>query len=363
MIHALIVLGSTGGHIYPGLVLGEELRSRGEDAVFIVADREIARDIVKKSGFRFSVMAGEGLKRKFSPALGRFVLKFAKGIFQSLAIIIKERPRVVVGMGGYLTPQVVLSARLMGLPVVIHEQNVMPGLANRMLARIATRIAVSFSATAEYFPSRKVVFTGNPVRKEILACSREEGTENLNLDKNRKNILIFGGSQGSSSINFAMVSALEFLTPLKDKVQFIHITGIKQFSSLMEAYRKQGYGACVLPYLHRMEYAYAASDLVISRSGATTLAELVARNLPSVLIPYPHATEDHQTVNADLLVREGAAVIIPDKDLTGERLADVLLSLFRQAGELDWMKEKAGALYSDNSAGRFADVIESVTKI
>ena len=361
-MRVFVILGGTGGHIYPGLALGDELRKRNNEVILIGKKEGIGKRTAEESGFPFFHIAGEGLARKLSLRNLGFFRKSILGFFQSLKIFRHFRPDVVVGMGGYLSFPAVLAAKISRIPCMIHEINVTPGLANRVLARIADRVMVSFEETREYFPSNNTFLTGSPVRQSILSCSRSEGLRKLNLVEGKRNILIFGGSHGAYSINLAMVKALNFLNPVKNKIQIIHIAGIEQFSKIREEYEKKDYAICVLPYLLHMEYAYSCSDLVICRSGASTVSEIVAKGLPSILVPYPYATGGHQKANAEFLSRRGASLLIEDHHLTPELLADTIIRLLDKKTELKSMAENARRLSFGDGAARIADLIESYGK-
>jgi len=356
----LIVLGGTGGHIYPGLALGEKLRNRNNEVILVGRKGGIGERIAEESGFSFSQIVGEGLVRGFSLKVFNFLGKSIQGFFQSIQIFRSFKPDIVLGMGGYLAFPVVLAAKIFRISCAIHEQNVLPGLANRVLAKIVNRIMVSFKETERYFPYKKTFLTGNPVRQSILSCSRSEGLRKLNLVEGKKSILVFGGSQGAQSVNMAMVKALNFLTPVRKKIQIIHIVGIEQFSKIREEYEKRDYSTCVLPYLLHMEYAYSCSDLVISRSGASTVAEIIAKGLPSILIPYPYATRGHQKANAEFLSKRGACLFIEDSRLTGELLADTIIHLIDNEAELREMAENTKRLSIDDAATKMADLIEAM---
>jgi len=356
----LIALGGTGGHIYPGLALGEKLRSRNNQVILVGKKGGIGERIARESGFSFFHIVGEGLVRKFSLKVFPFLAKLFQGFFQSMQIFRSFRPDVVVGIGGYLTFSLILAARISRISCAIHEPNVLPGLANRVLARIVDRIMVSFKETEKYFPPGKTFLTGSPVRQSILNYPRSEGLRKLDLVEGKKNILVFGGSQGARSINLAMVKALNFLNPLEKKIQIIHIVGIEQFSEIKEKYEKKNYSARVLPYLLHMEHAYSCCDLVISRSGASTIAEIIAKGLPSILIPYPYATGGHQKANANLLSKRGGCLLIEDSRLTGELLADVIIRLIEDEAELRRIAENTRRLSIDDAATKMADLIEAM---
>lgn len=358
-MRVLIALGGTGGHIYPGLALGEKLTKRNNEVILVGRKGGIGERIARESGFSFFQIVGEGLVRKFSLKVFRFLAKSLQGFFQSIQIFRSFRPDIVVGMGGYLAFPVVLAAKISRITCAIHEPNVVPGLANRVLARMVDRIMIGFRETEKYFPSEKTFITGSPVRQSILDCPRSEGLRRFDLVEGKKNILIFGGSQGARSINLAMVKALNFLNPLQKKIQIIHIVGIEQFAEMKKEYEKTDYVARVLPYLLHMEYAYSCCDLVISRSGASTVAEIITKGLPSILIPYPYATGGHQKANAEFLSKRGACLLIEDHQLTGELLGDVIIGLIEDEAELRGMAENTRRLSIEDAATEMADLIET----
>jgi len=356
----LIVLGGTGGHIYPGIALGEKLRNRNNEVILVGRKGKFAERIARESGFSLFQIVGEGLVRRISLRIFAVLLKAINGLFQSIHILRNFRPDIVVGMGGYLSFPILMAAKVSKIKCVIHEQNVIPGLANKILSKIVDRIMVGFEETEKYFPPRKTFITGSPVRESILTCPRNDGLRKLNLADGRKNILVFGGSQGARSINLAMLKAVDFLEPMGKKIQIIHLTGVDQFSEIKEEYEKKNYPACVLPYLIHMEYAYSCSDLVISRSGASTVAEIISKALPSILIPYPYATASHQKANAEFLSKRGACILIEDNRLTGELLADTIISLLENEARLREMAENMIRIRAADVGDRMANLIEAM---
>lgn len=335
----MIVTGGTGGHIYPSIIIGEQLTKRGISVGLITRKDPLAEKILRPSQFTFYYIEGRGFKRSVNPLhIISFFSGFFVGLYQSFILLLQHRPKLVVGMGGYLAPPVVLSARLLLIPAVILEPNVTPGLANKIVAPIVNKVFVSFNKTRDYFPKGKVRIYPTPVRTTILKTDRESAIRDLDLVPQRKNILIFGGSQGAFSINMAMMDALRYLTPIKDKAQVVHITGVDFFSKALNIYEREKYKARVFPYLEHMERAYAVADLAICRSGASTVAEILSLELPSILIPYPYATGNHQFYNAQYLDEAGAAILIRDKELFGERLAGLIISLLNDDTKLGRMK-------------------------
>ena len=358
----VIAMGGTGGHIYPGMVLADQLIEKGNEVIIISRQGGIGQNILKEKKYNVINITGQGLKRKLSFALIVFLLKLKIGFLQSIALMIKLKPDVVIGMGGYLTPPVVLAAKVCGIPCIVHEQNVLPGLSVRLLSGIADKVAVSFEETKAYLKTKNVVVTGNFVRQSIYECSREEGMKQLELSGSLITVLVFGGSQGASTINYSMVEALKYLTPVRGGLQIIHITGLGQFSKIQEEYRKYDYNYKIFPYLHTMEYAYACADLVISRSGATTVSEIIARKLPSILIPYPHATANHQLLNAKVISDKGGGEILKDEELNGEILADKIIKILKDKKELQTMKTNMEKIFPSQDISLFTSIVYNLVK-
>jgi UDP-N-acetylglucosamine--N-acetylmuramyl-(pentapeptide) pyrophosphoryl-undecaprenol N-acetylglucosamine transferase len=325
----IIAAGGTGGHLYPGVALARELRRRGKTPVFIVRCNDAGREILEKEGFGFEEIPVAGMPRRLSLRLFTFAFLQVRSFFAVRRLFRRLRPSVVIGMGGYISFPAVVMARCNGIPTAIHEQNYIPGLANKVLMRIATRVALSFEESLRFFPRNKTVVTGNPVRAELFGASGRDVYRAFNLSPEKFTVLVFGGSQGASVINRTLVQAFPLLAPVKDTVQFLHITGKRDAADMERQYADGGISGRVLPYLHEIGDAYRAADLIVCRSGATTVAELRILNKPSVLIPYLHATANHQEFNAMVLVKAGTAVLIREPELTPELLAEAILSRVR----------------------------------
>lgn len=320
----IIAGGGTGGHLYPGVALAEELVRLGADVLFIVKKNDRGIKILKDRKIPYEEITASGFPRRAFHKLFGFVFASLSGLFASVKLLGKIRPAVVVGMGGYTSFAAVLAGRLMKIPALIHEQNCIPGLTNRILSKFATKIATSFSESQKYFPSGKTILTGNPVRPEILSARRNAAI--FNLDEDKFTVFVFGGSQGASAINYAIVDSLVRLTGYKNKLQFIHATGEKDFEFVADAYRRQSFKSVVQPYIHNIESAYALADLVICRAGATTIGELKCSGIPAIFIPYPHATADHQFYNASAYLSSGGVgEIVIEKDLSPELLVEKII--------------------------------------
>lgn len=340
----LITGGGTGGHIYPALAIAHRLRKENHQILFVGAEEALDREIITREGFGFRSIPVLPLERRFSFSILKFGIKFIMGFFQSFPVLLDFRPHLIVGTGGYSSAPVALAAYFLRIPILIHEQNLYPGLTNRLLSRFAREIDITFPESQEYFKKREIRVTGNPIREEILSLDRERALKNLKLSPERFNLLVFGGSRGARAINHCLARILkEGLLEGKD-LQIILLTGFLDFEYLIQASKDGKVPLFVRPFLHNMADVYGAADLVISRAGATTLAELTACGLPAILIPYPHATSRHQEYNARLLAKEGAAMVILEKDLSPERLAEEILRLMKDRERWERMREKSRGL-------------------
>ncbi|MFH1369332.1 MAG: undecaprenyldiphospho-muramoylpentapeptide beta-N-acetylglucosaminyltransferase [Elusimicrobiota bacterium] len=318
MQRILIAAGGTGGHLYPGMVLGNELRKRGCKTAFICRKNDPCKQVLAGYKFRFFEIAFHGFPRRISFKIFSFFYLLTRSLFSSFAVINSFQPDVVVGMGGYISFPVALAGYLKRIPVVIHEQNALPGMANRLLTFFAKKIAVSFEDSERFFPRDKTIFTGNPVRQELFSAVPEEAFKILGLEQKRITVLIFGGSQGAVRLNHAIIDTLPFLTEYKSSIQFVHITGTMpgEKDRAEHGYDKHGFKASVMEYLDKIGNAYSVADLIICRAGATTISELTILHKPSILVPFPYATGNHQQMNALNLVKKGNAIMIKEKDLS-----------------------------------------------
>ena len=331
----MIAGGGTGGHVYPGIAVAEELRRLrpGAEVVFIGGKRGLEAQAVPDAGFRLRTIMTRGFPRRMWWRWPGAALANVVGLVQALWVVATERPDVVLGTGGYVSAPVAFAAFLLGRPLLIQEQNSIPGLANRWLARIADEVHLSFTEARGYFPRRdNLKITGNPVRAHVLGGDRAVALREFGLVEGRPTVFVFGGSRGARRINEATLEAMRLLKDRVD-VQFILQTGREDFEPARRAVEEQRLPARVLPFLRDIHLAYAAADLVVCRSGAMTLAEIAACGTPAILVPYPFAAHNHQEVNAMNLVERGAAALVLDRELTGERLAREIAHLLadRQA--------------------------------
>jgi UDP-N-acetylglucosamine--N-acetylmuramyl-(pentapeptide) pyrophosphoryl-undecaprenol N-acetylglucosamine transferase len=344
----IIAGGGTGGHLFPALALIEAFKDRDPaNEILLVGSRKgLETRLGVEPGYSLRTIEAVSLKGK--PFWGKVwgLMALPKSLFQSWRLIHSFRPDIVLGVGGYASGPVVLAAWAMGYRTAIHEQNAFPGLSNRVLGRFVDRAFVSFAASARHFPQQKSILTGNPIRKRIRPerIARERGPES------KFTLFIFGGSQGAHRLNLAMMEALTYLQDFKARFQVIHQTGDKDCAEVQEAYRREGFAAKVTPFLHDVDRAYAAADLVLCRAGASTLFELMAMGKPAILVPYPYAANDHQTLNARTLVDAGAALMVANGDLTGTQLSRMLRQLCEDPENLKKIGERAGALAKPNAA-------------
>lgn len=350
-LRVIIAGGGTGGHLYPGLAVAREfLRRRPETSVvFVGTGRDLERQLVPRAGFRLECIRSAGLKGRPVLAKARALGLLPLSGLDAWRLLRRYRPHLVIGVGGYSAGPLVLLAACQGIPTMVLEQNVVPGLTNRLLARVVRAAAVSFEATAPYFRGRAFV-SGNPVRPEFFRVPDLDGREDPVT-----RVLVFGGSQGARALNRAMVDAAPRWRALGTALALVHQTGPRDLDWVRAAYAEQGVVARVEPYIDAMADAMAAADLVVCRAGATTIAELAAAGRPAILVPLPWATDDHQRQNAELLVRAGAAELIAEEELTGARLADRVLALVADPARRRQMGRAARALARPDAAERIVD--------
>jgi UDP-N-acetylglucosamine--N-acetylmuramyl-(pentapeptide) pyrophosphoryl-undecaprenol N-acetylglucosamine transferase len=346
----IIAGGGTGGHIYPGVAVAQEFKRRRPETsvVFVGTARGLETRIVPREGFKLELIEVAALKGVSAGRRVKSLLLLPRSFFAVRSLIRKYRPDVVIGVGGYASGPVVLVAALMGVPTLVAEQNALPGFTNRVLARFVRAAAVSFEEAKAFFGT-KAEITGNPVRAEFFGVpGKEPGAVT--------NILITGGSQGARPVNEAMTAALPLLAAERDRLSIVHQTGERDYERTSEAYRQAGMKAEVKPFIEKMVDEFARADLVISRAGATTVAELAAAGRPSLMIPFPLAADDHQRKNAEAVERAGAGRMILQAELTGERLARELLELVRDSQRLKEMGEASRRLAHPDAAAKVVDL-------
>lgn len=358
-MRVLIAAGGTGGHVLPALAIARELSHRDPktEVLFVGTGKGIEASLIPQQGERLETLQVQGIHGKSLFRKAVSLSQIPRAMAQAWSVLTDFKPRVVVGMGGYVSGPVVLVAALRQIPTLIHEQNAYIGLTNRWLSRIADIVALSFPESFPLLKGKRIEVTGNPIRASLLKGNREDAREAMGIGREELAILVFGGSQGAQRINQAVVEALKDLKDLKGKLQFLHATGEKDFEWVKEAYCQQGFRAMVQPFFHDMASAYAASDFCICRAGATTIAEICALGKPALLVPYPHAASDHQRLNASILERKKGAEIIPDSSLDGNGLAGFIRSILSDQSRLDGMSRKLKSLGRPEAASRIVDLI------
>jgi UDP-N-acetylglucosamine--N-acetylmuramyl-(pentapeptide) pyrophosphoryl-undecaprenol N-acetylglucosamine transferase len=349
--------GGTGGHIYPALAVAREILRHEPQATFLYigAKNGLEGNLVPRAGIPFEAIEISGLKRTWTLDNLNTLWKFFRAVSTSKQLIRSFRPDVVIGTGGYVCGPVVYAASRLGIKTVIHEQNVVPGLTNKFLARFVDSVAVSFAESLAYFPKGKSVLTGNPRATEVMQGNAEEGRRFLGVGANVRIVLIFGGSRGAKAINEA---TLELVPQMKDfaDAHFVYVTGDVHYEAIKEALEAKGElpdNLTVLPFIHNMPDVLAATRVLISRAGASTLAEITALGIPAILIPSPYVTNNHQEKNARGLEREGAAKVILERELSGERLKQALLPLLKDEQHWSAMRERSLTLGMPQAAGHF----------
>lgn len=341
----IIATGGTGGHLFPALRVAQELKREGHDILFLGSFNQ-RQEQMRESGFAFEDLGSKGFK--LAPLKEAFdaVIAMIKAICKAFRLLKKNHPDAVLGFGGYGAFPVVLSALFLRYPTLIHEQNVVPGRANAILAKFVKRIAISFEKSAKYFNPKKTILTGYPCDLPEENVDRAAILKGFQLEEGKITILVFGGSQGSRHINEVFVGTAK---ALKEKLDFqvIHVSGGQDYQRTRDQYSQMGIPFALFEFLDKMDDAYHVADLVISRSGAGTVSEIANFQLPAIFIPYPYA-RGHQRENASVLCEIKAAQLIEDKDLSVSRLVDaVLMILERRLSIKDMGEEFKNICFSD----------------
>ena len=333
--------GGTGGHVFPALTVAQEFRNAGHEVLMVGTAHGLEATLAPKRGFELALIdihgfTGQSLSYRFG-----FCLLLVRSVWQSLRLLRRFRPDVVLGVGGYVSAPVLVAARVLGIPYVLHEQNAIPGAVNRLMGRWARCVCLSFPDESGIFG--RSVLTGNPVRGDIFACPEIPGEPPA--------LLVFGGSQGARALNQAMVAALPLLETWRGRLRIRHQTGAADLETVRAGYRNAGWDeGNVVPFIDDMAGAYAEAQLVLCRAGATTLAELAGCGRPAVLVPFPFAAHDHQMKNARALEKRGAALVLPQAELAPERLAALIGELLEDQTRLRKMGAAIRALARPDAA-------------
>lgn len=348
----VIAGGGTGGHLFPGIAIAEEFLKRDKKTkiVFIGTKKGVESKLLDKFGYELKIIDIEGVKGRGIRALIKGVYQIPKSLWQSKRILKQFAPDVVLGVGGYASGPVVLAAHFMGIPTAIAEQNAVPGITNKILGNFADRIFVTYAQTQKFFSQKKVVLSGNPVRMSFVT-----GNFHSRDKKDYRQLLIFGGSQGAEAINKSVVDMLPQLQNMKDRIRILHQTGWQQMKAVEKAYQQYGIQAVVTDFIMDMADAYAQADLIVCRAGATSLAEITAAGKASILIPYPWAANDHQHKNALAMKAAGAAVVIPETELSNGKLFNVVDNILWDEKKLLQMEENSLRLGKIEAAATIVD--------
>lgn len=351
-LRLVITGGGTGGHLFPGIAVADEVLAGfpGSEVLFIGTGREIDRRALADKPYRQAALTGSGLKGISWRGRLASLARLPVGLWQAWRLLRGFKPDLVLGVGGYVTGPVLLAAKLMGITTGIHEQNSVPGLANRLLGRFVDLVFLSLPGSEIGFPAAKTRLVGNPLRPELLAAAQRVAAESDREAGQELNLLILGGSQGAHRVNQLILEALEGLAGEGMALRVVHQTGSRDLAMVTERYRQMGIKARAEAFIADMAPVYAGADLVVSRAGATTLAELALFGKPAVLIPYPYAADDHQRLNAEIMARHGAAVVLIEAELTGPILAAGLRGLLADRERRQKMAVRARELANPDAA-------------
>lgn len=339
-MRVVIAAGGTGGHIYPAIAYAKEFQSRdpGGHVLFVGTGKSLEGNILRKEGLAFESIKVEGVVGQNFFQMIRALALLPSSVWRALQILRTHRTDLVIGTGGYVSPPVLVAAWLLRIPRVVLEPNAMPGLANRVLGPLANRIFLAFEQAMPFFPASKAKVIGTPIRKAFGLNAPLPPPSKLSR------LLIFGGSQGARAINSAMLQAVECSSRLREQVMITHQTGAVDYERIKAGYAERGVEANVQPFLFEMPQELAKADLIVCRAGASTLAELSALGKVGILVPFPHATHNHQEMNARAMEEAGAARILLETELTGKRLAEEIERYMSDIPYLQSMAERSWAL-------------------
>ncbi len=363
-LKVIIAGGGTGGHVFPAIAIANAIKAKvfGVQILFVGAKGRMEMQKVPAAGYHIIGLNISGLQRRLTWKNLLVPFKLIDSMVRSKNIVKRFRPDIVIGVGGYASGPLVRAAAKQGIPTLIQEQNSYAGLTNKLLAKKADKICVAYEGMERFFPKEKLFLTGNPVRNDILQATgkKEIGLNFFNLSKNKKVVLIVGGSLGAFSMNEAVKENLQLLT--ENNLQIIWQTGKLYYPQAQQATKgMQDYGVSAHAFIDRMDLAYAASDLVVSRAGAISVSEICALKKPSILVPSPNVAEDHQTKNAMALVNINAAVLIHDKDVKNS-LGNVILDLIFNEDKIFKIKESIARMSYRDAANNIAGVALSMVK-
>lgn len=356
--------GGTGGHIYPALALIKEIQKQEPNTEFLYIGTEqgLESQLVTRENIPFETINITGFKRSISFENVKTVMRFLAGVSRSKKLIKEFQPDVVIGTGGYVCGPVVYGAAKLGIPTIIHEQNSVPGLTNKFLSKYVNKVAISFKESNDFFPTHKVVYTGNPRASEAVSALKVDRLQEFGLQKSKKTVLIVGGSRGAKPINDAFLDVLKEVG--KRSYQFLYVTGEVHYENVIEAIKKQGspVNVQVQPFIHNMPEVLKNVELIVARAGATTLAEVTALGLPSILIPSPYVTNNHQEKNARSLEANGATVVKLEKEMSGAVLLKEIDEILLNDRKWHDMKQAAIEHGKPNAALEIYELMKELTK-
>jgi UDP-N-acetylglucosamine--N-acetylmuramyl-(pentapeptide) pyrophosphoryl-undecaprenol N-acetylglucosamine transferase len=357
--------GGTGGHIYPGIAIANKLKEfhPNIEITFVGVKHRIETKIVPKEGYPLKTVYIQSMPRKLGIRTITFFFSLLVGIIQSLLLLLRFRPQVVVGTGGYISYPVVYAAHLLGIPTLIQEQNSFPGIATKKLASKVDEVHLAFAESTKYLKKvkhkEKFKITGNPIRLTSKRVERASALKKFNLDENKRTLLLFGGSQGAAPLNQALLDALP---ELSTDIQIIWQTGEPDFKRIQGECQKFPHKILVQPFFFNMADAYSAADLAFCRAGAITIAELVQVAVPAIFVPLPHAAEGHQEKNAQVLVAANASEMILQQDLTGTLLKEKIETIIFDDKKLDIFKQNLRQFHYPDAAGQIAARVIQLAK-
>ena len=360
-MNAVIACGGTGGHLFPGIAVAEVLRERGHEVLLFVSEKEIDNlALSTRSQFQFEKLPTVGLPSVYSPAIFSFFKRFLESLSRCRSIYQNFKPQVVLGMGGFTSTAPILAGRIRGISTLLHESNAIPGKANRLAAKMVRVVLLGFKEAAQFFPKSHTEITGTPIRTELKRLDRQSARLKLGLQPEMTTMLVMGGSQGASGINRAIIKSLPLLR--ETNLQVIHLSGTRDERLVADNYRREGIASFVAAFHHHMEEAYSAADFAVARSGAASLAEIASFELPTILIPFPYAADDHQTRNAEIFSRAGAAFVLKESEMTPESLVQRIRDLIDRPEQRRRMAERASQLAPRDAATRVAATMEKYTQ-
>jgi UDP-N-acetylglucosamine--N-acetylmuramyl-(pentapeptide) pyrophosphoryl-undecaprenol N-acetylglucosamine transferase len=356
-LKVVIACGGTGGHLFPGIAVAEELKKRGHDPLLLISEKKVdAEASAKYTHLNFAVVPAIAKPPTLSPKMLPFLVRLWRTVRRCRGLIKERGADAVLGMGGFTSLPPVYAGHRLGLATFVHDSNALPGKSNRLTSRFCSKVLVGLEAAVRYFPKREVEVTGTPVREEMHGVPDQAAArEKFGLQRALPTMMVMGGSQGAMKLNTLVVEASRLLG---DGYQWLHLAGKNDFARVDDL-AKDLPGHHVLSFCDDMAAAYAAADLSVCRSGASSLTEMSFLGLPGILVPYPHAADDHQTVNAEAFEEKGASVLKQEADLDGPILAKLTKELLGNAEGLETMKKAMREMSVDDAAGRICDVVEN----